>query len=249
MKVMLQTICIALGVLCAFYGTAVRGVGSGNRFFLVWWMGTGFFVALAAAIRFDFFSKIPRALSVAALCVILCGLLYVCVCSALVISHFDDTTDEDLDVVIVLGAQVHPTGPSIILRHRLDTAYEYLCAHPGTRCIVSGGQGENEHAPEAYVMREYLVALGIDASRIITEERSENTIGNIRNCMELLDPAEESVGIITNDFHLFRGVAIAKKQGIQNARGIAAPSRVFFYPHNILRECVGILKDKLLGNL
>ena len=249
MKFLLQVICATLCCLCFAYGAAVKGVGSGNRFWMVWWAGAAFFALLSAALHFGWLTRIPKPLLYALLACIGCGLLYVIVCCVLMVSHFRDMPKEAPDVLIVLGAQVYPTGPSLILQHRLDTALDVLEQYPETRCIVSGGQGDNEHAPEAEVMRDYLIANGTSASRIITESGSLNTIGNIRNCMKYLDPETERVGIVTNDFHVFRGVAIAGKQGIRHAFGIAAPSRAFYLPHNMLRECVGILKDKLLGNL
>ncbi|MBQ7676939.1 MAG: YdcF family protein [Lachnospiraceae bacterium] len=248
-KLLLQIILAVLCIVCLAYGAVVRGVGSGNRFWMVWWAGALFFALLFVLTARRLWRRIPRGLLYAGIGICAAGLLYVIVCSAFIFSHFHDRGEEGADVIIVLGAQVYPSGPSIILQHRLDTALDYLYAHPDTRCIVTGGQGENEHAPEAEVMREYLVANGIDSARILTETESKNTIGNITNCLSLIDAENDSVGIITNDFHLFRSLSIAQKQGIRNVSGIAAPSRVFYYPHNILRECVGILKDKLLGNM
>ncbi|MBR5968853.1 MAG: YdcF family protein [Lachnospiraceae bacterium] len=249
MKTLFQVFCIVLALLCFGYGSVVRAVGSGTRFWLVWWAGTGFFALVALALRLGWFARLPKPALYAFLGVIAAGLLYVAVCTALVFSHFHDAPQEAPDVILVLGAQVYPSGPSIILQHRLDTALDVLYAYPETKCIVTGGQGENEHAPEAQVMRDYLIANGIDPARIQTEEASKNTIDNIRNSMALLDPVNDTVGIVTNNFHLYRALSIAEKQGIPNAVGIAAPSRVFYLPHNVLRECVGILKDKLMGNM
>lgn len=64
---------------------------------------------------------------------------------------------KNLDYIIVLGAQVKESGPSVILRYRLDRALSYLKENDNTLVIVSGGQGANEKATEASVMKEYLV--------------------------------------------------------------------------------------------
>lgn len=64
---------------------------------------------------------------------------------------------KNLDYIIVLGAQVKESGPSVILRYRLDRAVSYLKENDNTLVIVSGGQGANEKATEASVMKEYLV--------------------------------------------------------------------------------------------
>ena len=62
-----------------------------------------------------------------------------------------------LDYIIVLGAQVKESGPSVVLRYWLDRTVSYLKENDNTLVIVSGGQGANEKATEASVMKEYLV--------------------------------------------------------------------------------------------
>ena len=61
--------------------------------------------------------------------------------------------------------------------------------------------------------------------------------------------AGKRVGIVTNNFHVFRSVAIARKQGLADVCGIAAPSTAFYLPNNLFREVFGITKDALWGNL
>ena len=97
-------------------------------------------------------------------------------------------------------------------------------------------------------MANYLMQKGIDKDRIRKEESSQNTIQNIRFSMALMEE-ESSVGIITNNFHLFRALAITKKQGLSNCVGIPADSKAIYLPNNMLREFFGILKDFCVGNL
>ena len=73
---------------------------------------------------------------------------------------------EGLDAIIVLGARVDETGPSGSLRERIAAAEKYLTDNPGTICIASGGQGEDEPMSEAQCIRDYLIAAGIDPERI-----------------------------------------------------------------------------------
>ena len=58
-----------------------------------------------------------------------------------IISQMHAKADGNLDYIIVLGAQVRADGPSKVLKHRLNTAIDYLEKNPETICIVSGGQG------------------------------------------------------------------------------------------------------------
>ena len=50
----------------------------------------------------------------------------------------------------------------------------------------------------------------------------------------------------TNNFHLYRAMQIAKRQGLVQAVGIAAPSSGKYLANNMLREFFGWLKMVLL---
>ena len=83
----------------------------------------------------------------------------------------------DADYLLVLGARVYEDGrPSAALAARLDTAYDFLQAHPEATAILCGGQGSNEPCPEAEAMYDYLTARGMDADRLLLEDESNNTI-------------------------------------------------------------------------
>ena len=72
--------------------------------------------------------------------------------------------------VVVLGCQVSASGePTVMLRDRIDAAYDYLTAHPESRCVASGGQNDNEPISEAACIRNTLAARGIDPDRILLE--------------------------------------------------------------------------------
>lgn len=136
-----------------------------------------------------------------------------------------------------------------MLRYRLDAAYDYLADNPRTRCVVAGGQGPNEPFPEADGMADYLVERGISRSRIVCERTSTTTVENIANSWELMGGRSARVGIVTNDFHLFRAVRIARKMGIGEAYGVAGGSKLWYLPNNLLRECLGVMKDLAVGNM
>ena len=148
----------------------------------------------------------------------------------------------------MLGAQVHKTRPSVVLQYRLDKAVEYLNDNPNTICIVSGGQGPDEPFSEGYGMSEYLKNKGIDESRIIIEDKSTSTKENIIYSRRFIEDGA-SVGIVTNNFHMYRALKVAKKQGLENASGIAAYSVWTFLPNNVLREVFGVIKYFIFGEI
>ena len=240
---------IIIGAVCIIYGITIMMAASGTPFFAVWYVLGALFLAAAWALHAGFWEGAPLLLKRGIQVVVGLAVAVVVITQGFALSGFSAHGEEDLDYLIVLGAQVHPNGPSNVLRYRLDAACDYLAANPRTICIVSGGQGGNEVTPEAHIMASYLEQHGIAPERIILEDASLNTTQNIENSMKLIDPAHDRVGIVTNNFHVFRGVSIARKKGIVNVCGIAADSLPWFLPNNMLRESFGIAKDFVFGNL
>lgn len=151
---------------------------------------------------------------------------------------------EDYDAIIVLGAQVNPNGePSIQLQWRLDAAAE-AWRQTNTVIVTCGAQGKNEPAPEALVMRDYLLAHGVPEEDILTDPDSYNTRQNIRNAAELLkSDGAEKVLIVTSDYHLPRAMALAEDEGL-NATGVGSPTRegILFKAKNYGREALAWVK-------
>ena len=63
-----------------------------------------------------------------------------------------DESAQPADAVIVLGAGVNGTTPSVALQTRIDAAERYLKAHPDIPAVLSGGQGPGEDISEARAM-------------------------------------------------------------------------------------------------
>jgi len=240
---------ILCSLFCFAYCILICSIRSGTRFYLVWGMGGCFFLGLTAFLHFHMWSKLPHGLQKSILAVIVFGALTFVIVEGCIISAYHAKGEPDLDYLIVLGAQVKEKGPSAALKFRLDTAYDYLVENEDTLCIVSGGQGANEPHSEAQGMYDYLLGKGIAKERLIMEDRSTDTSENIAFSSVFLDMEKDHVGIVTNNFHVFRGVHLAKHQGIRNVCGIAAPSNIYFQLNNMVREFFGILKDLVCGNL
>ncbi len=157
--------------------------------------------------------------------------------------------EENVEYMIVLGAQVRGDKPSLSLQARIDTAAEYLAAHPQVKVICSGGKGRGENKSEAAAIRDGLLLLGIDPARIQMEDTSTNTVENLRFCRELLPTPCPPVLIVTNDFHCKRAGLIAKKCGYMDSSTLSAGQFLLTTPHYFLREFFALLKDFLIGNL
>lgn len=264
---------LLFAVLCFLYGIVILSIGSGTSFFLVWFALGGASLLCAYCAHIHLWSRLPFSARVLfSVFIIICLALFVFV-EGRIIRAFHHTPDKGLDCLIVLGAQVYESGPSVVLKYRLDTAASYLEQNPETFCIVSGGQGPNEPFPEAVGMKQYLLEKGIEEERILTEEASQNTKENMEFSRELLKrmiaesalgnetaetaPAlpegalvsEMGIGIVTNDFHIYRAMGLARKADFAKAQAVPAPSSVPYLPNNLLREFLGVMKDSMKGNM
>lgn len=242
-------LCMLLSLLCAAYGASVASIKSGSNFYMIWYAAAVLFLLLAVCHKFSLWSRVNHTLRSIVLGLVLAALAVFVGIEGMIARPFFKPAEPNLDYVIVLGAQVRTDGPSVVLLKRLEKAESYLKENPNTICIVTGGRGSNEPTTEAQAMAAWLVNAGIDESRILREDRAVNTVQNIRYSMEFIPDHEARVGILTNSFHVFRGVAIARKQGLVNASGVAAKSYPFYLPNNMLREFFGVLKDFAMGNL
>ena len=232
----MTALCILAAFLCFLYCFIVFRIRSGSRFYLIWGLGGLFFIALALMIKFDLWGGFPLLLRRVICGALLAGILAFVVAEGCIFAHYRDAGRPDLDYIIVLGAQMKPAGPSIVLKFRLDAAYDYLVENENTICVVSGGQGPNEPCTEAKGMYDYLVGRGIAPERILMEDRSTDTSENIAFSAEIIGGTDYDVGIVTNNFHVFRGMMLAR-------------SNIYFQPNNLVREFFGIMKDLACGNL
>lgn len=144
----------------------------------------------------------------ALLALILAGVLVFGALLGAVLHGSYDHVEGEPEIMVILGCQVKPWGPSILLQDRIDKAAAYLKEHPDVIVVASGGQGPDEPMTEAQAICDELVEQGIDESRILQEDQSHNTIQNLRYSMELLKKngydIEDDMIVVSNGFHLTR---------------------------------------------
>lgn len=198
------------------------------------------------------YKKVIRICSMVLTILLIVGFLVVCVTGAFVGSATSGDRKDDLAYIVVLGAKVNGTAPSRTLRERIDAAAAYLHENPNTIAVVSGGQGSDEGISEAQCIYNGLVQRGVASERIWLEDRATSTWENLNFSLELIQDKAgsrpEEIGLVTSDFHLYRGKLFAKKCGIQ-AYGIPGrtENRLYFFNY-YLREIAGIWHYIILGN-
>jgi uncharacterized SAM-binding protein YcdF (DUF218 family) len=115
-------------------------------------------------------------------------------------------TFPDSHLIVVFGAALDECGrPGVPLARRLRLVLAEATADPEALVIVSGGAVRGRPA-EAPVMRDWLVAEGVDASRILVEPDARSTSENARYCAALVarHPGVRRVTLVTERFHVLR---------------------------------------------
>lgn len=241
------------GVLCTGYFVGIAAyAGLSSKFPFIWAVAGFFCFALAFLIHRKV--QIPAGIKIAGLVLFVILLVLFVTVESFIIRAMVREPSGNLDYLIVLGAQVKGDVPSLSLKYRIDEACEYLKENPDTRAILSGGQGVGENISEAECMRQELLKMGIEEKRLIKEDYSTNTGENIDFSYEILKKLEEKteelkVGIVTNDFHVYRGTMIAKKKMDSQIQGLPARSNAFLQVNYLVREFLGVVKDKMINNL
>ena len=101
-------------------------------------------------------------------------------------------------------------------------------------------------------MRNYLVGYGIPEERIIMEDKATNTDENIEFSMEIINGISNvenpSIGIVTNNFHVFRTLCVCDEKGY-DVTGIPAESDEILFINYMVREAFALVQYKLTGRV
>lgn len=245
----MNIILVILSSMCLLYFLVLLGVGMDFSF--VWLLGALFFGGLFC-IRIYLSAHsilIGKGIRCVATAVFVVLVLIFGIAEAFIISGMHEMPGERLDYLIVLGAQVRGNTPSKALNLRLDMAEKiwHRCGEPVL--LLSGGKGTGEEISEAECMRRVLLEKGIPEDKLVLEDRSVSTVENLKFCAELLDCKTARTGIVTNNFHVFRAMRLAKKLGYEQVYGAAAKSDWRYQIHYMVREAFALIKELVSGNI
>ncbi len=157
--------------------------------------------------------------------------------------------DHEPQAMVILGAKLWDAEPSPVLQARLDTALDYLEAHPDLTVVVSGGQADGEVMSEAACMADYLAERGVPKTQILLEEQARNTLQNISFSKDVLETAglqADRLLVVSNGAHLARARMLGRRCGAE-VSVLAAPTpgplvyRIYFN----CREAAALAKSWL----
>lgn len=179
------------------------------------------------------------------------GLSFLLLLEFQIVSHDDTDTETPVSAVVILGAGVNGTEPSLSLYVRLTTALDYIEDKPDVPIVVTGGKGGGENITEAQCMSVWLTERGIDESRIYLEEQATNTRENVEFSQKILknigvDPTD-NVAVVTSNYHLYRA---SLYWGEPWMVPVAAKMPTFYWPLTLnyyIREAFAVAKLLVLG--
>lgn len=163
--------------------------------------------------------------------------------SALMIAKaFHIQNSRNNETVIVLGCKINGKEPSLMLKKRLDVAYDFLNSQINSKCVVCGGQGNDEITSESSVMKEYLTKKGISNNRIYIENQSTNTQENLQYAIQIIEKEKlnKCVVIATDDFHQARSQYHGKMNGLTVASAGHCITPWYMIPYYWTREVLGM---------
>ncbi len=185
-----------------------------------------------------------------------CILLSSVICGLRAAKH---VPEYDRDYILILGCGFRKDGTlPPLLKGRVDKAIEFWHSQlektgKQATLIPSGGQGRSEPMAEAEAMYRYIISTGFPENCVIREDQSANTFQNMTFSKKIIDEQtgdsdKAKVAFATTNYHVFRSGIWSNLAGLR-AEGIGSRTKWWFWPNAFIRECIALLKNRLVPEL
>ena len=147
---------------------------------------------------------------------------------------------KDIDCIIILGAGIWGDKPSPMLEDRLLEGINLYQNGVSDKILMSGDHGRDEY-DEVNIMKDYAIEKGIPSKSIFMDHAGFSTYESIYRAKEIFQA--KKVVIVTQKYHLYRALYIAKNLGLE-AYGVGADPRQYRGAfHREVREVIARDKD------
>ena len=165
-----------------------------------------------------------------------------------IVDSFGDG-DVNADYIIVLGAGVNGSVPSLSMVNRMTPTIEYLQSHPDCIAILTGGQGEGENLSEAQAMFDYLTARGISPAQLVMEDKATSTEENLKFSFDIIgdELPTSTVAVVSSEYHLHRAKTMAKMLGVEVYGIPGRTSYPVLMTNYFIREAFGMVHLYVYG--
>ena len=149
---------------------------------------------------------------------------------------------ENVDCIIVLGAGIWGDKPSPMLEDRLLQAIQLYKNNVSSKIIMSGDHGKQNY-DEVNIMKDFAIENGIPSEDIFMDHAGFSTYESIYRAKEIF--GVKKIVVVTQKYHLYRALYIAKKFDIE-VYGVGADPRQYVgATYRELREILARDKDFL----
>ena len=165
--------------------------------------------------------------------------------TSLVLNYVESPKEKDF--IVTLGYALNSDGTMHeTLIKRLDQTYSAAIANPDAKIIVSGGV-QKSGVTESYLMKKWLIEKGIDANRIIPEDKSKDTVDNALNSVEILKVNNaKNIILITSASHIRRAKTIFE-EAISNAGMETTVENFVYLDYKSIEEAMAVTaKERLV---
>lgn len=131
--------------------------------------------------------------------------------------------DEKADCILILGAGVKDGKPKPMLRDRLLTGIELYKSGAAEKIIMSGDHGRADY-DEVNVMRAFALEQGVSAEDIFLDHAGFSTYDSVYRAKNIF--GAENIIIVSQKYHLYRALYIAKKLDVK-AAGVSANLNIY----------------------
>lgn len=172
--------------------------------------------------------------------VIFCINIYVKISVKNKIINIDKIKEKNIDCILVLGASIKNNSPSPMLEDRLLASIDIYKKDVTDKILVSGDHTEDDY-DEVTVMKKYLVDKEIPSKKIFMDHSGISTYDSIYRAKKIYKA--NKIIIVTQKYHLYRALYIAKKLDI-DAIGISADRKEYQHQSKRdIREIAARIKD------
>lgn len=156
-----------------------------------------------------------------------------------IVKEEDVSNIDGIDCILILGAGIWGDKPSPMLEDRLKEGIA-LYKQGITKKIIMSGDHSRKDYDEVRIMKEYAENAGVPSEDIFMDHAGFSSYDSVYRAKEIF--GVRKMIIVTQKYHLYRSLYIAKKLGI-GAYGIESNLRT--YPGQVFREIREILaRDK-----
>ena len=139
------------------------------------------------------------------------------------------------DIGLVFGTSMYLIGGgrNPFFEHRINAAYDLIQSGKVNRLLLSGSK-DSIYYNEPLAMQKVLLEMGVNGERIVLDDQGDRTLHSLTRIKETYDV--DKCVLVTQRYHAYRAVFIAKSLGIEAQCFIAdSPDFVEHFPA-LLRE-------------